>query len=101
MLQGPEFADQELTIVAFDDLKSSGRHRGRHHLRDDGAAASSDGQLSISEPYRILTEGYVPECALLDTGVTVVTKNNLTTYTNIDSPPGSAPRAPRRTLSPP
>jgi hypothetical protein len=39
------------------------------------------GKLSISESFRILTEGYVPECALLDTGVTVVTQENLTTYT--------------------
>ena len=39
------------------------------------------GKLSISESFKMLTEGYVPECALLDTGVTVVTKDNLTTYT--------------------
>jgi hypothetical protein len=39
------------------------------------------GKLSISESQKILTQGYVPECALLDTGVTVVTAENLTTYT--------------------
>ena len=36
------------------------------------------GKLSISESFRMLTEGYVPECALLDTGVTVVTLDNIT-----------------------
>ena len=39
------------------------------------------GKLSISESFKMLTEEYVPECALLDTGVTVVTLDNIDTYT--------------------
>jgi hypothetical protein len=39
------------------------------------------GKLSISQSYEILTQGFVPECALLDTGVTVVTAENLDSYT--------------------
>jgi hypothetical protein len=39
------------------------------------------GSLSISQSYEILTQGFVPECALLDTGVTVVTAENLDSYT--------------------
>jgi ribose transport system substrate-binding protein len=39
------------------------------------------GKLSISQSYEILTQGFVPECALLDTGVTVVTTENLDSYT--------------------
>jgi ribose transport system substrate-binding protein len=82
VLQGPEFADRQLTIVAFDDLKEV-----LDAIEADIIFATmvqrpvQMGKLSISESFRILTEGFVPECALLDTGVTVVTKDNLTTYT--------------------
>jgi ribose transport system substrate-binding protein len=84
VIQGPEFADRlgNLTIVAFDDLKEV-----LDAIEDDIIFATmvqrpvQMGKLSISESMKILTEGYVPECALLDTGVTVVTKDNLTTYT--------------------
>lgn len=84
VIQGPEFADRigKLTIVAFDDLKEV-----LDAIEADiiyGTMVQRPvqmGKLSISESVKILTEGYVPECALLDTGVTVVTKDNLTTYT--------------------
>jgi ribose transport system substrate-binding protein len=82
VLQGPEFSDRELTIVAFDDLKEvlDAIEAGIIYATMVQRPVQM-GKLSISESFRILTEGYVPECALLDTGVTVVTKDNLTTYT--------------------
>jgi ribose transport system substrate-binding protein len=82
VLQGPEFADRELTIVAFDDLKEvlDAIEAGIIYATMVQRPVQM-GKLSISESFRILTEGYVPECALLDTGVTVVTTDNLTTYT--------------------
>jgi ribose transport system substrate-binding protein len=84
VIQGPEFADRvgKLTIVAFDDLKEV------LDAIDAGVIYATMvqrpvqmGKLSIENAYNILTQGYVPECALLDTGITVVTKDNLTTYT--------------------
>lgn len=82
VIQGPEFADRKLTIVAFDDLEEVLR------AIEDGIIYATMvqrpvqmGKLSISQSFEILTKGLVPECALLDTGVTVVTKDNLTTYT--------------------
>jgi ribose transport system substrate-binding protein len=82
VLQGPEFADRELTIVAFDDLQDvlDAIEAGIIYATMVQRPVQM-GKLSISESHRILTEGYVPECALLDTGVTVVTADNLTTYT--------------------
>ena len=82
VLQGPEFADRELTIVAFDDLQEvlDAIEAGIIYATMVQRPVQM-GKLSISESHRILTQGYVPECALLDTGVTVVTKDNLTTYT--------------------
>ena len=82
VLQGPEFSDRQLTIVAFDDLKEvlDAIEAGIIYATMVQRPVQM-GKLSISESFRILTEGYVPECALLDTGVTVVTKDNLTTYT--------------------
>ena len=82
VIQGPEFADRELTIVAFDDLQEvlDAIEAGIIYATMVQRPVQM-GKLSISESQRILTEGYVPECALLDTGVTVVTKDNLTTYT--------------------
>ena len=82
VIQGPEFADREITIVAFDDLEETVR------AIEDGIIAATMvqrpvqmGVLSIRNAYDILTQGYVPECALLDTGVTVVTSENLDSYT--------------------
>ncbi|MGH2618010.1 MAG: sugar-binding protein [Thermomicrobiales bacterium] len=82
VIQGPEFADRELTIVAFDDLEEVLR------AIEDGIIYATMvqrpvqmGVLSISMANDILTQGLVPECALLDTGVTVVTLENLETYT--------------------
>jgi ribose transport system substrate-binding protein len=82
VIQGPEFADRELTIVAFDDLPEvlDAIESGIIYATMVQRPVQM-GKLSISESFRILTEGYVPECALLDTGVTVVTADNLTTYT--------------------
>jgi ribose transport system substrate-binding protein len=82
VLQGPEFADRQLTIVAFDDLKEvlDAIEAGIIYATMVQRPVQM-GKLSISESHRILTEGFVPECALLDTGVTVVTADNLTTYT--------------------
>lgn len=82
VMQGPEFADRELTIVAFDDLQEvlDAIEAGIIYATMVQRPVQM-GKLSISESYKMLTEGYVPECALLDTGVTVVTAENLTTYT--------------------
>jgi ribose transport system substrate-binding protein len=82
VLQGPEFSDRQLTIVAFDDLKEvlDAIEAGIIYATMVQRPVQM-GKLSISESFRILTEGFVPECALLDTGVTVVTKDNITTYT--------------------
>jgi ribose transport system substrate-binding protein len=82
VIQGPEFADRELTIVAFDDLKEvlDAIEAGIIYATMVQRPVQM-GKLSISESQKILTQGYVPECALLDTGVTVVTAENLTTYT--------------------
>jgi ribose transport system substrate-binding protein len=82
VIQAPEFADRRPVIVAFDDLTEV-----LDAIESDIIYATmvqrpvQMGKLSISESVKILTEGYVPGCALLDTGVTVVTKDNLTTYT--------------------
>ena len=82
VIQRPEFADRELTIVAFDDLKEvlDAIETGIINATMVQRPVQM-GKLSISESQKILTQGYVPECALLDTGVTVVTAENLTTYT--------------------
>jgi ribose transport system substrate-binding protein len=82
VIQGPEFSELKPTIVAFDDLQEV-----LDAIEADIIYATmvqrpvQMGKLSISQANDILTKGYVPECALLDTGVTVVTKDNLTTYT--------------------
>lgn len=80
--QGPEFQGRELKIVAFDDLEETVR------AIEDGIILATMvqrpvqmGVLSIKNSYDIVTQGFVPECAILDTGVTVVTKDNLDTYT--------------------
>ena len=82
VIQGQEFEGRDVTIVAFDDLEETVR------AIEDGIIAATMvqrpvqmGRLSISQSYEILTQGLVPECALLDTGVTVVTAENLDSYT--------------------
>ena len=82
VLQGPEFADRELTIVAFDDLQAvlDAIEAGIIYATMVQRPVQM-GKLSISQSYEILTQGLVPECALLDTGVTVVTADNLESYT--------------------
>ena len=82
VIQGPEFEGRDITIVAFDDLEETVR------AIEDGIITATMvqrpvqmGSLSISQSYEILTQGFVPECALLDTGVTVVTLENLDSYT--------------------
>ena len=82
VIQGPEFEGRDITIVAFDDLEETVR------AIEDGIITATMvqrpvqmGRLSISQSYEILTQGLVPECALLDTGVTVVTADNLDSYT--------------------
>lgn len=82
VIQGPEFADRSPVIVAFDDLQEvlDAIEAGIIYATMVQRPVQM-GKLSISESFRILTEGYVPECALLDTGVTVVTLDNITTYT--------------------
>jgi ribose transport system substrate-binding protein len=82
VIQGPEFEGRDITIVAFDDLEETVR------AIEDGIITATMvqrpvqmGRLSISQSFEILTQGLVPECALLDTGVTVVTVDNLDSYT--------------------
>jgi len=82
VIQGPEFKDRDIKIVAFDDLEEVLR------AIEDGIILATMvqrpvqmGVLSIQNANDIITKGFVPECALLDTGVTVVTKDNLKTYT--------------------
>jgi ribose transport system substrate-binding protein len=82
VIQGPEFEGRDVKIVAFDDLEETVR------AIEDGIVLATMvqrpvqmGVLSISQAYEILTQGLVPECALLDTGVTVVTAENLDSYT--------------------
>jgi ribose transport system substrate-binding protein len=82
VIQAPEFEGRDIKIVAFDDLEEVLR------AIEDGIILATMvqrpvqmGVLSISQSFEILTQGFVPECALLDTGVTVVTLENLDTYT--------------------
>ena len=82
VIQGPEFEGRDIKIVAFDDLEETVR------AIEDGIILATMvqrpvqmGVLSIRESYEILTQGKVPDCALLDTGVTVVTLENLDSYT--------------------
>jgi ribose transport system substrate-binding protein len=82
VIQGPEFEGRDITIVASDDLEETVR------AIEDGIITATMvqrpvqmGKLSISQSHDMLTQGFVPECALLDTGVTVVTADNLDSYT--------------------
>lgn len=82
VLQGPEFAERQLQVVAFDDLEETKRGI------EDGIIAATlvqrpvqMGVLSIQWANDILTGAATPTCALVDTGVTVVTAENLDSYT--------------------
>ena len=82
VLQGPEFAELKLHVVAFDDLQETKRGI------EDGLIAATMvqrpvqmGILSIQLANDILTGGAAPTCALVDTGVTVVTLENIGSYT--------------------
>jgi ribose transport system substrate-binding protein len=82
VIQGPEFADRKISIVAFDDLEETVR------AIEDGIILATMvqrpvqmGVLSIQYANDIVTKGAVPDCAIVDTGVTVVTKDNLDSYT--------------------
>lgn len=84
VIQAPEFSEQigKLQIVAFDDLEETKR------AIEDGIIAATMvqrpvqmGILSIQWGYDILTGAATPDCAVVDTGVTVVTKDNLDNYT--------------------
>lgn len=84
VIQAPEFSEQKgkLQIVAFDDLEETKR------AIEDGTVAATMvqrpvqmGILSIQWGYDILTGAAIPDCGVIDTGVTVVTKDNLDNYT--------------------
>ena len=82
VIQGPEFEGRDIKIVAFDDLEEVLR------AIEDGVIAATMvqrpvqmGVLSIQWANDILTGAATPECALLDTGVTVVSLENIDTYT--------------------
>ncbi|MEA2525315.1 MAG: ribose transport system substrate-binding protein [Thermomicrobiales bacterium] len=84
VIRGPEFSDRigTLKIVAFDDLAETVAG-----IKDGILDATmvqrpvQMGVLSIQWAYDILTGAATPSCTNIDTGVTVVTKDNLTTYT--------------------
>jgi ribose transport system substrate-binding protein len=82
VIRAPEFQSRKLGIVAFDDLEETVRGI------EDGVIAATMvqrpvqmGVLSIQWAHDILTGKATPDCANVDTGVTVVTKDNLTSYT--------------------
>lgn len=84
VIRGPEFADRigKLKIVAFDDLAET--VAGIKDGIIDAAMVQRPvqmGVLSIQWAYDILTGAATPACTNIDTGVTVVNKDNLTTYT--------------------
>ena len=84
MIQGPEFNDLigKLKIVAFDDLDQT-----KQGITDGIIDATmvqrpvQMGVLSVQWAHDILTGVAKPDCAAIDTGVTVVTKDNLNNYT--------------------
>ena len=84
VIRGPEFADRigQLKIVAFDDLDET------ILAIEEGVIQATMvqrpvlmGTLSIQWSYDILTGAATPPCENLDTGVTVVTQDNLDSYT--------------------
>ncbi len=84
VLKSPEFQDRigKLVIVAFDDLEETKR------AIDEGIIAATMvqrpvqmGVLTVQWAYEILTGKAKPPFQNIDTGVTVVTKENLNSYT--------------------
>jgi ribose transport system substrate-binding protein len=82
VIRAPEFEGRDVKIVAFDDLEETLR------AIEDGVIQATMvqrpvqmGVLSIEWAYNILTGAATPDCANLDTGVTVVTIDNLDSYT--------------------
>jgi len=82
VLAGPEFAERQIQVVAFDDLEETKR------AIEDGVVAATMvqrpvqmGVLSIQWANDILTGAATPTCAIVDTGVTVVNLENLDNYT--------------------
>ena len=84
VIQGPEFKDLigKLKIVAFDDLDQT--KQGITGGIIDATMVQRPvqmGVLSVQWTHDILTGAAKPDCAALDTGVTVVTKDNINNYT--------------------
>jgi ribose transport system substrate-binding protein len=84
VIRGPEFQDRigVLKIVAFDDLAET--VAGINDGIIDATMVQRPvqmGVLSIQWAHDILTGAATPACTNIDTGVTVVNKDNLTTYT--------------------
>ncbi|MCM8746848.1 substrate-binding domain-containing protein [Thermomicrobium sp. CFH 73360] len=84
VLKSPEFQERigKLVIVAFDDLEETKR------AIDEGIIAATMvqrpvqmGVLTVQWAYDILTGKAKPPFQNIDTGVTVVTKENLNSYT--------------------
>jgi ribose transport system substrate-binding protein len=84
VIQAPEFAERigQVQIVGFDDLEET------KLAIEDGIVAATMvqrpvqmGILSIQWGYDILTGAVTPDCAIVDTGVTVVTLENIDNYT--------------------
>jgi ribose transport system substrate-binding protein len=82
VIRGAEFEGRDIKIVAFDDLEETLRGI------EDGLIAATMvqrpvqmGVLSIEWAYNILTGATMPTCANIDTGITVVTMENLDSYT--------------------
>lgn len=84
VMRGPEFQDRigKLKIVAFDDLEET-----INAIKDGIIQATmvqrpvQMGRLSIEWAYNILTGKATPPCTNIDTGVTVVTLENIDSYT--------------------
>jgi ribose transport system substrate-binding protein len=82
VIRAPEFEGRDVKIVAFDDLEETLRGI------EDGVIQATMvqrpvqmGVLSIQWAHDILTGAATPDCANLDTGVTVVTAENIDSYT--------------------
>lgn len=82
VIRAPEFEGRDVKIVAFDDLEETLRG-----IEDEVIQATmvqrpvQMGVLSIQWAHDILTGAATPDCANIDTGVTVVTLENIDSYT--------------------
>ena len=84
VLKGPDFKDRigKLKIVAFDDLDETKRAIQEGIIQATMVQRPVQmGVLTVQWAYDILTGKAKPPFQNIDTGVTVVTKDNLTTYT--------------------